>query len=182
MPGIQAGRQRETNEGRQKRAVPAVRSTNEGRQRQMNPSTQRAVPGIQAGRQWETNEGGERETRELVHPETKRMKGDKGRQNERREPCQTFRTGDNGRQMKGDKGRQMNPSTHRAVPGILGDNGRQMKGDKGRERNPSTERWETMNPSTQRAMAGAQADKRRQMNPSTQTAVGDGIQMKGDKG
>ena len=85
-PGIQAGRPRETNEGRQRETNEPVHPESCARHpgwetmgeikgdkgRQMNPSTQRAVPGIQAGRERETNEG--------------------------------------------DKGRHMNPSTQRAVP------------------------------------------------------------------
>ena len=86
VPGIQAGRQRETNDkGRQMNPSTQTGSSrlgDNGRQmkgdkgRQVNPGrqtnafNQRAVPGIQAGRQRETNEGRHRETNEPVHPKS----------------------------------------------------------------------------------------------------------------
>ena len=81
VPGIQAGRERETNEGDKGRhmnpstqrvnlSTQASRLGDNGRQmkgdkgRQMNPSRARH-PG------WETNEGRQRETNEPVHPESR---------------------------------------------------------------------------------------------------------------
>ena len=55
VPGIQAGRQRETNEGRQRETSESVRR----------------VPGIQAGRQRETTEGIQRDTTESVRLESR---------------------------------------------------------------------------------------------------------------
>ena len=118
VPGIQAGRQRETNikGDKGKQMNPSI--YRDGRQmkgnqgRQLNPSAWRAVSRLGDNRS--------------------QMKGDKGRKVNlsTKKQCQASRLGDNGRQIKGNKG----------VPDILGDKGRQMNPSTQRARHPG---WQT---------------------------------------